>query len=160
MQAKAKKLDVIASCIVLDHQGRLLLLQRHSANPGGGLWAVPGGRIDDGETALEAARRELQEETSIEALELELLGQHQAQLPHSQVDMTSFKLQLPYAPDIRINPLEHDDYQWVSLEQVVSLPSLLWGTPTVLYDFALLATKPAPDPTLADGSTILLVPAG
>ncbi len=44
-----------------------LLLVRRNNRPNAGLWGFPGGKIELGETVMEAAIRELQEETGIEA---------------------------------------------------------------------------------------------
>lgn len=46
--------------------GRVLLVKR-SMPPSAGLWSLPGGHIEPGETALDAVQRELREETSIAA---------------------------------------------------------------------------------------------
>jgi ADP-ribose pyrophosphatase YjhB (NUDIX family) len=54
----------VSICVVRD--GRALLAQR-SREPLRGLWSLPGGRIEWGETLHEAALRELAEETSVEA---------------------------------------------------------------------------------------------
>lgn len=48
---------------VLD-EGRLLLVQR-AKDPGRGLWAVPGGKVERGESLRDAARREVEEETGL-----------------------------------------------------------------------------------------------
>jgi len=53
--------------------GRLLVAQRAGGTHLGGAWEFPGGKIRDGEAAAEAARRELLEETGLEARELEPL---------------------------------------------------------------------------------------
>lgn len=50
--------------VVLDGGGRLLLIQRGHA-PSAGLWSVPGGRVEPGETLAEAAVREVREETGL-----------------------------------------------------------------------------------------------
>ena len=49
--------------------GRILMLQRAMTpdDPAAGLWEFPGGRLEDDESALEAARREWAEETGCEA---------------------------------------------------------------------------------------------
>ncbi|MFG1421717.1 NUDIX hydrolase [Roseixanthobacter liquoris] len=52
---------------VVVRAGKVLLVQRANP-PDQGLWGFPGGRIEWGETAAEAAVRELLEETGIEAL--------------------------------------------------------------------------------------------
>lgn len=47
------------------NEGSLLLVQR-SADPGKGLWALPGGRVEANETLPAAAKREVKEETGLE----------------------------------------------------------------------------------------------
>jgi 8-oxo-dGTP diphosphatase len=54
-----------ASALVRDDAGRILLARR-AAEPGAGLWDLPGGFMDEGEEPLETLRRELHEETGLE----------------------------------------------------------------------------------------------
>ena len=56
--------------------GASFLLTRRGSNMSGhpGQWAFPGGRIDDGETAFEAACRETSEEVAVELGAADLLG--------------------------------------------------------------------------------------
>ena len=56
---------VCAGAVVRDEAGRLLLVQRGHA-PSAGLWSLPGGRVEPGETAADAAAREVLEETGLE----------------------------------------------------------------------------------------------
>jgi 8-oxo-dGTP diphosphatase len=61
----------VGAIVVLD--GALLLVQRAFA-PGAGEWSVPGGRVERGETLVEAVVRELAEETGLEGICGELVG--------------------------------------------------------------------------------------
>ncbi len=62
-----------AGAVVRDARGRLLLVRR-GTEPGRGLWSVPGGRIEPGETAQEAAVREVEEETGLRVVVSGLAG--------------------------------------------------------------------------------------
>ena len=54
--------------------GDRLLLVRRGREPGQGLWSVPGGRVEAGESLVEAVERELAEETGVVARCGPLLG--------------------------------------------------------------------------------------
>jgi 8-oxo-dGTP diphosphatase len=62
--------------VVTDPQGRLLMIKR-GREPGAGLWSIPGGRIEPGETDAEALVREMLEETGLTVEVGRLLGRVQ-----------------------------------------------------------------------------------
>ena len=59
-----------SACVCKD--GKVLLIQR--AKPPLGLWSLPGGRVEFGETAVAAAERELLEESGVTADLTEFIG--------------------------------------------------------------------------------------
>ncbi len=62
-----------ACCFLTNEAGELLLVQR-SVEPKKGLWTLPGGFVEVGETTEEAALRELEEETGLTGKGTSLLG--------------------------------------------------------------------------------------
>ena len=62
--------------VATDEQGRLLMIKR-GREPRAGLWSIPGGRIEPGETDAEALVREMLEETSLTVAVGRLLGRVQ-----------------------------------------------------------------------------------
>ena len=63
-----KNIEVVrtARLAILDEVGRMLLCRRSTeAKQRAGLWELPGGKIDDGETIVEGSIREIWEETGI-----------------------------------------------------------------------------------------------
>jgi 8-oxo-dGTP diphosphatase len=59
--------------IAHDGHRRLLLVQRGN-EPGRGQWALPGGRVEQGETDQQALVREMQEETGLSVVPGRLVG--------------------------------------------------------------------------------------
>ncbi len=75
MQASIPSVNVVAGLIF--RQNRLLICQRHRAGSFPLKWEFPGGKVETGETDLEALRRELREELAIESLDARLAFQHE-----------------------------------------------------------------------------------
>jgi 8-oxo-dGTP diphosphatase len=68
--------DPVVRCaggIVRDDLGRILLVRRAN-EPGRGLWSLPGGRCEPGESAREACIREVREECGLEIAVERLAG--------------------------------------------------------------------------------------
>ncbi|MEP4036894.1 MULTISPECIES: NUDIX hydrolase [unclassified Pseudophaeobacter] len=63
---------VLGAIAVVYHQGQVILIQRKT-EPNLGWWGFPGGHVELGETAMQAATRELFEETSVIARPLNYL---------------------------------------------------------------------------------------
>jgi ADP-ribose pyrophosphatase len=56
-----------ATVLILDAKERILLVKQYRMPVGGYVWEIPAGKIDPGENALQAAKRELKEETGFRA---------------------------------------------------------------------------------------------
>jgi 8-oxo-dGTP diphosphatase len=59
--------------IINDRRGRLLLIKR-GHEPDAGLWSLPGGRVEPGETDEQAVVREVSEETGLSVVCDRLVG--------------------------------------------------------------------------------------
>ena len=59
--------------VVHDGRGRLLLVRR-GRDPGRGLWSIPGGRVEPGESDTAAVVREVEEETGLAVEVVRFLG--------------------------------------------------------------------------------------
>lgn len=55
---------VAVGAFVFDRDGRVLLVERGTP-PAEGLWSVPGGKLEPGETLAQAVAREVREETGL-----------------------------------------------------------------------------------------------
>jgi 8-oxo-dGTP diphosphatase len=76
---------------VVEHAGCYLIGQRPEGKPLAGLWEFPGGKVEAGETAEEAAVRECREETGIA---VEVVGEYPLQefrYAHDEVQLRFFR---------------------------------------------------------------------
>ena len=88
-----------------------LLLHRPSnmrSHPG--QIAFPGGKIDPGETPVEAALREAWEELGIHDRDVRVIGTSDVYKTHSGFEITPVLAVVP--PDLEINPNPHEVAQW------------------------------------------------
>jgi 8-oxo-dGTP diphosphatase len=59
-------LVLVAACVLLDCEGKVLIAKRPPGCPLAGLWEFPGGKVEAGESPEYALSRELAEELGIE----------------------------------------------------------------------------------------------
>ena len=105
-----------AAAVVL-RRGRVLLARRLNP-PDAGLWGYPGGHVDAGETAFQAATRELLEETSVSAVPLALLETLRV---GGGGDEPRFRLDMVLCRYVSGEPHPADDVsavEWVPFDQV------------------------------------------
>jgi 8-oxo-dGTP diphosphatase len=59
-------LVLVAACVLIDGDGKILIAKRPEGRPLAGLWEFPGGKMEPGEAPEDALIRELAEELGIE----------------------------------------------------------------------------------------------
>lgn len=104
--------------IVLDPQGRVLILRRRDTRYGDGAWCLPGGKVDYGDTAEQALVRELEEETSLECTSSRFLF-YQDGLPGHAGDMHCVNLYFTCQTRgaVSLNS-ESSEYAWIGPDEL------------------------------------------
>ena len=121
--------------VIKDATGRLLLIRRGHP-PGAGLWSLPGGRIEPGETDQEAVIREVREETGLSVAPGPLVGSVTRPGP----DGAAFEIR-DYAASVTGGELvagdDAMDARWVRPADLAALP-LTTGLAATLSDWGCL----------------------
>ncbi|MBR4434569.1 MAG: NUDIX hydrolase [Clostridia bacterium] len=113
---------LVCDVAVSHSDGSWLLMRRHPAKPFGDRWEFSaGGSALSGETALEAAKRELFEETGIENAALSELGRIIHHSGHSIYVEFIAETDCDKR-SITVQDGETVGFKWVSTEELVSLP--------------------------------------
>lgn len=96
--------------VYAEDTGNILLLRRSQDVKRPGLWNLPGGHVDAGETPVEAAHRELIEEAGIE------VEGHDEILTDGRYCAVVMVVPEEVVPTLN---WESDDYEWVDPDEVV-----------------------------------------
>ncbi|MBJ7289039.1 (deoxy)nucleoside triphosphate pyrophosphohydrolase [Williamsia sp.] len=105
---------VVAGAVIDD--GRLLVAQRARPEHLAGLWELPGGKVEVGETPAEALRRELDEELGVEVAVGESVGAPVAVADGVVLVALSAEL-VTGTPQ----PREHLAIRWVDADELAAL---------------------------------------
>ncbi|HEX7011971.1 MAG TPA: 8-oxo-dGTP diphosphatase MutT [Steroidobacteraceae bacterium] len=114
--ANIRVIHVVAGAL-FDAAGRVLLAQRPAGKHMAGQWEFPGGKLDEGETALEALKRELLEELGIEVQGGQALIAYEHSYPDRRV-LLDLWLVTSYRGEPQ--PLDAAALKWVALEELDS----------------------------------------
>ena len=124
-----------ASVIVYE-QGRVLLIKR-GKEPYMGRWSLPGGSHEYGETLEECARRELKEETGLEAQQMFFCAARDRITRDDAGNISYHYVLVTYrASEVSGNAVAGDDAQalaWYTLEEMSALETTP-GTPEFITE--------------------------
>ncbi|ARP75136.1 Nudix family hydrolase [Bordetella genomosp. 6] len=148
----SEKIVDVAAGLILRPDGQLLLGQRPEGKPWAGWWELPGGKLEPGETVLQALARELHEELGIRVTEAHPWVTYVHVYPH-----TTVRLAFCHVTGWEGEPrgLENQRLEWVDPARAhevgdllpATLPPLRWlqlptayaigaiGAPAGLADF-------------------------
>lgn len=115
----------VAAGLILRPDGQLLLGQRPEGKPWAGWWELPGGKLEPGETVLQALARELHEEIGIEVTQAVPWVTYVHAYPH-----TTVRLAFCQVMDWRGEPrgLENQRLEWVDPAEATRVGDLLPAT--------------------------------
>lgn len=118
------KVEVAA--IYVQRGDKILFLQIAENKMEKGSWGVPAGKLESQEDPLDAAKRELFEETGIvtESSNLQPLGKLYFCRPEMHYIYHLFGLQLNKDPSVFLSR-EHCSHAWVSKEEALALPLMV-----------------------------------
>jgi 8-oxo-dGTP diphosphatase len=121
--------------VIKDGRGRVLLIRR-GHDPGAGLWSLPGGRVEPGETDAEALVREMREETGLVVQAGRLLGS--VRRPYRNGDVIDIR---DYTAIVIGGTLaagdDATDIRWADEEDFASLP-VTEGLAEILTNWGVL----------------------
>lgn len=109
----------MSAAIIEDGEGRVLLAQRPPGKRLEGLWEFPGGKVEAGETPIDAIARELKEELSLEISIRRSLGAFDYTYEWGSITLHVFVVHPLNAPrpseDVQV-------FKWVEPARVAEFP--------------------------------------
>lgn len=104
--------------ILFNSHDQVLLIRRNQA-PAKGLWSLPGGRQEPGESILQTCVREMQEETGmlVRVLNLTAVVDRQIEAYH-YVIMDFLVEMLPQSPSIPVAQSDVSEAKWIAMSEL------------------------------------------
>lgn len=118
MAGESRVVEVAGGIVYRD--GRVLAARRASGELAGG-WEFPGGKLESGETAEDAARRELDEELGVHAGVAWPYDEVTHDYGETRVHMTLFVCPLAPGEEPVADPAVHDALRWLSREELLDV---------------------------------------
>ncbi|MFJ9080685.1 NUDIX hydrolase [Streptomyces sp. NPDC102278] len=114
-EAEAEGITSFVAASVVTDTGRVLLLRRKTDDYMGGLWEIPSGKVDPGETILDAARRETGEETGLTVSSVDRYLGHFDYENSRGITTRQFNFAVTVTETGPVLLTEHDLHQWAAL---------------------------------------------
>lgn len=111
----------VACLVLIDDAGRVFCARRPPGKRLGGLWEFPGGKIDPGETAEAALRRELREELDLEVGPLVAMDSFEHRYPFGTIRLWPWIARCDGGEHPAMVLHEHTEGRWVDAADAATL---------------------------------------
>jgi len=141
-QAAKDSVTHFASGVAVVRDDKILIVRRVPDDFMGGIWELPGGGIDDGETFANGVARELLEETGLKVTTtIGVFDGFDYQTPRKPKVRQVNVLVVVEPGEVILEPTEHDAHLWITSEDIDGLQETTDQMRTCLRDaFAALRT--------------------
>lgn len=113
--------NLAVGVVVLDEDDRVLLVGQHRYALGEQSWEIPEGGVPAGETPIDGMRRELREETGVEASEWrELVRLHLSNSVTDEAGVVYLARGLSHGPS-EPEPTERIEVRWVAFDEALAM---------------------------------------
>ena len=130
-------IKLLVGAIIVDDSGNFLLVKRGSSSFMGGIFEIPSGNIEYGETILHALSREIKEETNLNLRKVDaFINWFDYQ---SSDDKKSRQLNFMVSIECFSTPIilsEHEDYKWTHYSNIEKSTDI---TPELKYTLMIVA---------------------
>jgi len=107
---------------VIQRDSSVLLLKRPKDDFMGGIYELPSGRVEDGESLDIALYREVEEETGLKIREIKRYLGHFDYESKSGEKTRQFNFAVTVGESLEIKLQEHDNYAWANKDQLQQYP--------------------------------------
>jgi len=106
--------------VIIKKKNKILLIKR-AVKLFRNKWCLPGGHIEANETAIQAAKREIKEETNLSLRNLKFFNYYDEHFPHLNHHAVVLIFTAKPIGKIKTNE-EVSDYKWCNKKEALSLP--------------------------------------
>ncbi len=111
--------------LLFNRQGQVLLIKRDKA-PAQGLWSVPGGKLEAGESLIECCRREVKEETGLAVEVVSIAAVVDRRIENFHYVIVDFLVALlDEQDDIPVAATDVSEARWIGLETIDDYPLVI-----------------------------------
>ncbi len=121
LEDKVKKDGIakrVSAGVIMNEKNEILLLKRRDDDFMGGIYELPSGNVDLGESIQEGLVREIKEETDLNVDEIGMYINTFDYLSGSGKKSRQFNFEVKVDSKKNIFLTEHDEYKWKSIEEV------------------------------------------
>lgn len=123
----------VVAVAIIEKDGKFLMGNKaKDVGPYPNTWRLPGGGVEENETPEDAIKREVKEETGLEATEVDKVGYLEDEEPNKHGEMTHYKFHVfrVETSGTETLTLEFPELRWIDKSEFNSIPL---ARPTIKY---------------------------